>query len=642
MTARASGVLKIVAFGGVSVSVPAGWPVIDLTSDPSACPILNVHAVYVGAANEAASCPAHVVGRTEAVQLEPWNGASSTSAGPLAPSSVNGVSVLESRSVDVTHEIAFAVPSARVQVNVAFGSDPTLAQQIVQSLRVALTASSEAPLFSRVAAVAPATVRESLAQVSSPAFVGRGFDTCSAPSLATTAAWLSSPYRALNLYIGGLNAACPNDSIGPAWVRAVLGQGWDLIPTYVGLQAPCAFQAGLATINPAHAASEGQAAAATAVARLASLGIGRGNAVYFDMEAYGSSCALTVVSFLAGWTDELHAAGYLSGVYSSSAAGANYLAAARSTSYHEPDDLWFANWNGQPNIYGDPNIPDSDWSNHHRLHQYAGGHNETWGHVTLNIDSDAIDGALVDGGHYRLVTTGGDVIAVGSGYYGSTANLHLNTPVVGMAPTPDGHGYWLDASDGGIFTFGDAHYYGSTGGLRLNQPVVGIAATTDGRGYWLVASDGGIFTFGDAHYYGSTGGLRLNQPIVGMASTPDGRGYWLVASDGGIFTFGDAHYYGSTGGLHLTQPVVGMAATPDGRGYWLVSADGRVFHFGDAHYYGCGCSHTTGQRVIGLRPIHNGYDLATANAAVYRFTNTGIQTTITNHPPTQPVVAITP
>ncbi|MDA8342670.1 MAG: hypothetical protein M0007_10685, partial [Actinomycetota bacterium] len=65
--------------------------------------------------------------------------------------------------------------------------------------------------------------------------------------------------------------------------------------------------------------------------------------------------------------------------------------------------------------------------------------------------------------------------------------------------------------------FGDAGFYGSTGSLHLNQPVVGMAATPDGDGYWLVASDGGIFAFGDAKFYGSTGSLRLNQPMVGMA-----------------------------------------------------------------------------------------------------------------------------
>jgi N-acetylmuramoyl-L-alanine amidase len=60
-----------------------------------------------------------------------------------------------------------------------------------------------------------------------------------------------------------------------------------------------------------------------------------------------------------------------------------------------------------------------------------------------------------------------------------------------------------------------------------NAPIVGMAATPDGGGYWLVASDGGIFSFGDAHFYGSEGGVQLNAPIVGMAATPSGNGYWL-------------------------------------------------------------------------------------------------------------------
>ncbi|EQD33457.1 hypothetical protein B1A_19028, partial [mine drainage metagenome] len=75
-----------------------------------------------------------------------------------------------------------------------------------------------------------------------------------------------------------------------------------------------------------------------------------------------------------------------------------------------------------------------------------------------------------------------------------------------------------------------------------------------------VASDGGIFSFGDAQYYGSTGAMTLNKPIVGMASTPDGKGYWLVASDGGIFSFGDATYFGSAAGTPVSAPVVGIAA----------------------------------------------------------------------------------
>ncbi len=103
-------------------------------------------------------------------------------------------------------------------------------------------------------------------------------------------------------------------------------------------------------------------------------------------------------------------------------------------------------------------------------------------------------------------------------------------------------------------------------GLKLAEPIVGIAATPDGQGYWLVASDGGIFSYGDAMFYGSTGAIHLNAPIVGMAPTPDGHGYWLVASDGGIFTYGDAVFMGSTGAIHLNAPIVGMAIATDGLG----------------------------------------------------------------------------
>jgi ribosomal protein L24E len=130
-----------------------------------------------------------------------------------------------------------------------------------------------------------------------------------------------------------------------------------------------------------------------------------------------------------------------------------------------------------------------------------------------------------------------------------------------MAASRSGHGYWFVASDGGIFSFGDAAFYGSTGAIRLNKPIVGMAATPTGHGYWLVASDGGIFSFGDAAFYGSTGGTPLNQPIVGMAPSRSGHGYWFVASDGGVFNFGDAAFLGSAGGRALPAGVVVMAAS---------------------------------------------------------------------------------
>ena len=156
----------------------------------------------------------------------------------------------------------------------------------------------------------------------------------------------------------------------------------------------------------------------------------------------------------------------------------------------------------------------------------------------------------------------------------------LNKPVVGMAPTPDGKGYWLVASDGGIFSYGDAGFYGSTGSMRLNKPVVGMAATPSGNGYWLVASDGGIFSYGDAQFQGSTGSLVLNKPVIGMITGPNGAGYFLVASDGGIFSFGTAPFFGSLGGLPLKHPIAAAAAMPDGSGYWFTDTAGLVSNFG--------------------------------------------------------------
>ena len=227
-----------------------------------------------------------------------------------------------------------------------------------------------------------------------------------------------------------------------------------------------------------------------------------------------------------------------------------------------------------------------------------------------------------NGGYWTTTFSGAVTPLGGAPQLGSPAAsaLQLTQPVMGMAPTPDGHGYWLVASDGGIFSYGDAQFYGSTGSLRLNQPVVGMAPTPDGHGYWLVASDGGIFSFGDAQFYGSTGSLRLNQPIVGMAPTPDGHGYWLVASDGGIFSYGDAQFYGSTGSLHLNRPIQGMAPTPDGNGYWLVAADGGVFNFGDAPFDGS--LGGTGAVALGIEVTpSSGYSIITADGGAYPFSN---------------------
>ncbi len=234
----------------------------------------------------------------------------------------------------------------------------------------------------------------------------------------------------------------------------------------------------------------------------------------------------------------------------------------------------------------------------------ADGNNELLGSIAYNASPST------PGQGYYLYGAAGELGGFGNdeflNYLGDLTTVNLNEPIVGMATTPSGGGYWMVASDGGIFSDGDAAFYGSTGGIHLNKPIVGMASTPDGKGYWLVASDGGIFTFGDANFYGSTGAIHLNKPIVGMAATPDGKGYWLVASDGGIFTFGDAQFYGSTGAIHLNKPIVGMASTLDGKGYWLVASDGGIFTFGDAPFFGSAGNLTLNSPIVGMTPTADG------------------------------------
>jgi hypothetical protein len=108
-----------------------------------------------------------------------------------------------------------------------------------------------------------------------------------------------------------------------------------------------------------------------------------------------------------------------------------------------------------------------------------------------------------------------------------------------------------------VFSFGDARFHGSMGGSHLNRPIVGLSPTPDNRGYWLVASDGGVFAF-DAPFRGSLGNLSLNKPVNGLVAY--GNGYLMVASDGGVFDFADKAFVGSLGANPPAAPIIGIAA----------------------------------------------------------------------------------
>jgi hypothetical protein len=217
-------------------------------------------------------------------------------------------------------------------------------------------------------------------------------------------------------------------------------------------------------------------------------------------------------------------------------------------------------------------------------------------------------------------SAGGDVLAYGAPAHGSTRGVALNAPIVDLAASPDGSGYWQVASDGGVFSFGGAFYAGSLGNIRLNQPIIGMAATPTGRGYWLVAADGGVFTFGDAPFLGSLGGQRLSDRVVGIVAAPVGLGYWLVTSGGAVWTFGSAQQWGDLTSNPQASPVVGMASTPLGKGYWLVTANGGVYTFGGARFAGSLAGQRLDEPVVGIDAASNAaYWLVARDGAVHTF-----------------------
>ena len=246
---------------------------------------------------------------------------------------------------------------------------------------------------------------------------------------------------------------------------------------------------------------------------------------------------------------------------------------------------------------------------------------------------------------YWMVASDGGLFAYGqSGFYGSMGGRPLNQPIVGMSATPDDRGYWLVASDGGIFAFGDAAFYGSTGAMQLNQPIVAMAATPDGRGYWLVASDGGLFAFGNAPFYGSMGGSPLPAPVIGLVAAPEGNGYWEVGADGSIYSFGFAGQYGSMGGHPLNAPIVAAASTPDHYGNWEAASDGGIFAFGNAAFLGSMGGQPLNQPIVGMAATDagDGYWLVASDGGIFAFGNAAFFGSMGGQPLNAPIVGIAP
>ncbi|MFD8392520.1 DUF1906 domain-containing protein [Streptomyces sp. NPDC059680] len=393
-----------VAYRGYHLRVPADWPVIDLATAPETCVRFDEHAVYLGHPAGQEHCPTHLVGRTEALLIEPLDGTGTAAVDRDTLVSPKGTATYAPGRTTAAEpgEIRLAVPSAGVIATATYGTGKASAERILRTGRLDGRARPGASGTRPGAGRAPKATASAaaLAITAQPgAYTGKGFDTCAAPSTSTMNAWGASPYRAVSVYIGGNSRACAQPALTSSWVSTVTGNGWHLIPTYVGSQAPCSSFGHTVSTDPATARSQGTAEADDAVAQAQTLGIPADSVLYNDMEGYdntNSSCSTGVLNYLSAWTAELHARGYRSGVYSSAGSGMRDLAAQYTTgAYTLPDHIWFAWWNGVADTDAGTYVPAADWADHQRIHQYFGGTDETWGGVTVNIDGDYLD---VDGG----------------------------------------------------------------------------------------------------------------------------------------------------------------------------------------------------------------------------------------------------
>lgn len=253
-----------------------------------------------------------------------------------------------------------------------------------------------AALAVAVPAVAdPATSVAYPAGASASQYSGLAFDTCTAPPLAAIQAWGASPYRAIGVYIGGVNRTCGQPQLTASWVTAVSRLTWRLLPIYKGPQPACGGKVTDKKIIPAQAASQGTAAAGDAIAKATALGLRPGSAFYNDIENYprtDTACRTAVLTYLSAWTRELHRLGYVAGVYANLSSGAPDLSGTyASAAYARPDALWIARYDGSTSLTGWAGVPNGQWAVHQRAKQYRGTHNESYGGVTISIDNDNLD-----------------------------------------------------------------------------------------------------------------------------------------------------------------------------------------------------------------------------------------------------------
>jgi hypothetical protein len=231
----------------------------------------------------------------------------------------------------------------------------------------------------------------------------QGFDTCAAPSSSTMSTWWSSSnYYYVGIYMGGVNRACSQPNLTASWVSTVAGQGWSFLPTWVSYQAyypTCnthTYSGGYIDLNTSSAYNQGVNAAQASETAAINLGFAAGTIIYLDVEDYVNStqCNASVNAYVNGWTFQLRHDSFKAGVYGS------ICSSAPSDWYgltNRPNDVWLAGGSTDPQVWNLSCIPNADWVADHRIHQYLAGHNETWGGVQLNVDTNCAIAEIAQG-----------------------------------------------------------------------------------------------------------------------------------------------------------------------------------------------------------------------------------------------------
>ena len=404
-------------YQGYTFEIPASWAVIREAQHRGSCVRFDEHVVYVGTPATNQSCPSWLFGTTEAMVIEPGPaGAGRTSVeNPVSREiTVTAPRVSITATFDADPGLIYTVlskaglPAPQIEppdpalLDVAEGrSAPASAAAIQPAPRAAPAAStaggsaaaSTAGGSADVAAVTPAAVPADAPELPSRVanYHGEGFDSCAAPGSAAMAAWKrSSPYGAVGIYIGGSDRACSQDNLTQAWVRQQARAGWRFFPMYAGPQA--AFGELSAPV------SQGEKAAADAVAQAQRLGFGPRTPIYYDMEAYPADTTGLALRFLSAWTTGLHRLGYLSGVYSSSSSGVVDLSHEYSGhQYVMPDTIFDALWNGTANVR-DSVYESKSWPLNHRMHQFSGNDTQKFGGFKIDVDKDYLNIGLATPG----------------------------------------------------------------------------------------------------------------------------------------------------------------------------------------------------------------------------------------------------